>query len=399
MKKIYYLLWLFLLQQSLQAQQDGYWDKERSITQEIQVTARERALFKVEDLPVGTTELLYRITILDDKQQLASSLVSLLKAIPDPTGISQGSAGAVFLMSKISGQDKCKYALFTQKEQATSYQKTGNTDQSCYHQETPVSKDAKRLVLDQSSCIQANKNNLWFGFESSNWFMSQKIVLEIVPWVDTKSSRGWTLENRKTIIQSCKTSVMARKMQNSDDFCICIEEKIEKKYKFQEFQKLLPIEQAKNYKTFGENCFIETGALKTQNDALRAAAQRFEKNADYSNAIAQYHQIIATQKANTSDYSAIGYNYILTKQYAKAIQFLNQGQQADPTELLIQLRLAHAYLLNNQYQNAKALHKTYQYQNVTSTQSWAEQTQNDFKIFKNAGLPTEDFDRILKLLK
>lgn len=188
-------------------------------------------------------------------------------------------------------------------------------------------------------------------------------------------------------------------MQNSDDFCICIEEKIEKKYKFQEFQKLLPIEQAKNYKTFGENCFIETGALKTQNDALRAAAQRFEKNADYSNAIAQYHQIIATQKANTSDYSAIGYNYILTKQYAKAIQFLNQGQQADPTELLIQLRLAHAYLLNNQYQNAKALHKTYQYQNVTSTQSWAEQTQNDFKIFKNAGLPTEDFDRILKLLK
>ena len=40
---------------------------------------------------------------------------------------------------------------------------------------------------------------------------------------------GWTLENRKTIINQCKTSALARKMANSDDFCICVEEKIQKK--------------------------------------------------------------------------------------------------------------------------------------------------------------------------
>jgi hypothetical protein len=38
---------------------------------------------------LGTTELIFRITLLDDNQQMAGSLVSLLKAIPDPTGISQ----------------------------------------------------------------------------------------------------------------------------------------------------------------------------------------------------------------------------------------------------------------------------------------------------------------------
>jgi len=43
---------------------------------------------------------------------MANSLVSVLKSIPDPTGISQGSAGAVLLLSKISGEDKCKYAIF-----------------------------------------------------------------------------------------------------------------------------------------------------------------------------------------------------------------------------------------------------------------------------------------------
>jgi hypothetical protein len=48
---------------------------------------------------------------LDDNQKIASSLVSLLKAIPIPRN-QPGSAGAVFLLSRISGDDKSKYAVF-----------------------------------------------------------------------------------------------------------------------------------------------------------------------------------------------------------------------------------------------------------------------------------------------
>ena len=95
------------------AQKDGYWDKERATTKEIIVSPRDRITLKTEDLPVGTTEIVYRITLLDENQQIANSLVSVLKAIPDPTGISQGSAGAVFVLSKISGDDKCTYAIFS----------------------------------------------------------------------------------------------------------------------------------------------------------------------------------------------------------------------------------------------------------------------------------------------
>jgi len=78
------------------AQKDGYWDKERATTKEILVSAGDRIVVKTEDLPVGTTEIVYRITLLDKNQQMANSLVSLLKSIPDPYGIGQGSAGAVF---------------------------------------------------------------------------------------------------------------------------------------------------------------------------------------------------------------------------------------------------------------------------------------------------------------
>ena len=83
------------------AQQDGYWDKERTTNKEIIVSAGQKIIIKSEDFPTGTTEIVYRITLLDENQQMASSLVSVLKSIPDPTGISQGSAGAVFLFSKV----------------------------------------------------------------------------------------------------------------------------------------------------------------------------------------------------------------------------------------------------------------------------------------------------------
>tara|TARA_R110002126_G_scaffold26496_2_gene89461 strand:- start:258 stop:1460 length:1203 start_codon:yes stop_codon:yes gene_type:complete len=398
-KKIIALLFISIFYQSAFAQKDGYWDKDRATSKEITVSARDRIIIKTDDFPVGTTELIYRITLLDENQQLVSSLVSLLKAIPDPTGISQGSAGAIFIVSKISGTDKCKYAVFSSNEIALVYKKEGKTDKACIVQDTPLSKDAKRLSIDKSSCLQSNTSSLWFGFESTNWIMKQKIILEVVPWVDTKLSRGWTLENRKYIINQCKTSALARKLTNSDDFCICIEEKIQKQYKFQEFQKILGIEQAKAYKDFGNSCFNEMNDSKGVLENLRIQASNFIKKGDYGNAIAQYNAIINEGKATALDYCSVGYTYILTKQYGKAIKSLKEGVRLDDTELLVKLNLAHAYLLNNEYRSAKVIYKEYQTQNVTDSLSWIQKINDDFIVFKKAGLPSGDFERVLKLIE
>ena len=384
--------------QSVCAQQDGYWDKDRATTKEIVVTARDRIVVKTDDFPVGTTELIYRITILDDNQQLAGSLVSVLKAIPDPTGISQGSAGAVFLLSKISGDDKSKYAIFSSNELALDYQKHGTVDKACLVQDKPLSKDAQRLSIEKSACIKPTTTNLWFAFESTNWLMKQKIVLEVVPWVDLKLSRGWTVANRKYVIDQCKTSALARKMANSDDFCICVEEKIQKQYKFQDFKSRLAIEQAKIYKDYGNACFNETGASKAVYDGLRLKAIGFEKKADYGNAIAQYAAIIKDGKGTALDYAAIAYDYLLTKQFGKAIQYLKEGEKLDQAELLVKLNLAHAYLLDNDYQKAKTIYKEYQAQNVNDSLSWKNKIKIDFQHFQELGIQHDDFKRILKMI-
>ena len=399
MKKIHFLLFVSICFQSVIAQKEGFWDKDRAITKEIKVSARDRIVIKTDDLPTGTTELIYRITLLDENQQLAGSLTSILKSIPDPTGISQGSAGAIFIMSKISGDDKCKYAIFNNKEAAAEYQKSGKTTDACLVQDTPLSKDAKRISVDKSTCFKSNSGTLWFGFESTNWIMKQKIILEIVPWVDSKLSRGWTVENRKFIIDQCKTSALARKMTSSDDFCICIEEKIQKDYRFDEFQKLLTIEQAKIYKDNGTACYSETTVSKNVYADLRNTAATAFKNNEYALAIKNYATIINDKQGSVLDYANLGYCYLITKQYGKAIKYLKEGEQKDPSELFIKLNLAHAYLLDDNYSEAKSIYKEYQTQNLTARLSWTQKVKDDFEVFQKLGLPSGDFDRVLRLFK
>ena len=398
LKIISSFIFFFITIPMLFAQKEGYWDKERSTTKEVVVSARDRILIKIDDLPTGTTEVIYRITLLDKNQQMANSLVSVLKAIPDPTGISQGSAGAVFLVSKISGDDKCKYAIFSKSDAANNYVTTGNTDEACFIQDEPVSKDAKRLSMDKSTCLKSN-NLLWFGFESKNWIMNQKIVLEVVPWVDYKLSRGWTKENRKAIIDQCKTSNLAQKMTNSGDFCVCVSDKIQSKYTFKEFQKLLIEERNKAFKDFGTICFNETEASDAFNSDLRTQAIVLAKKGSYGAAIAKMNTIINNGKAKVTDYNTLGYYYLITKQYGKALKVLKEGEKLDTTELLIQLNLAHAYLLNGNYKSAKAIHKTYSNQNVTDSLSWTQKTKLDFDAFQKVGIQDENFNAVLKILE
>jgi len=379
------------------AQQDGYWDKERATNKQVVLGARNRILISSVELPVGTTELVFRMTLLDENQQLANSLASVLKAIPDPTGISQGSAGALFLMSKISGEDKCKYAVFSNEAVAKEYIISGKTENACYVQDVPLNKDAKRLSINKSTCLKAN--TLWFGFENKNWIMNQRIVLEIVPWVDNKLSRAWSLENRKAIIKLCKSTDLAKRIPNSDDYCVCVLDKIQKEYRFQEYQNLLAVEKIKVFKDFGASCLNETGGSKAIYASLRNEATNLYSQGKYGPAIDKTLEIVNEGKANVSDYNRLGRAYIFTKQYGKAIRFLKIGEQLDESELETKLNLAHAYLLNNNYKPAKTIYKTYQNQNINDSLGWVEKVKLDFEAFEKAGLNTNDFGAIIRVFK
>lgn len=389
-----YLFFLLLTIQTF-SQQNGFWDKQRAFTKQLTLKAGKRIVVHIEDMPEGTTEVVYRITLLDENQQMANSLVSLLKAIPDPTGISQGSAGAVFLLSKITGDDKCKYAIFTNETLATKYIEDGITEKACLYQETPINKDARRLSLN-SSCLKSNA--MWFGFQSKNWVMNERIVIEVVPWVDYKLSRGWNLESRKALLSICKSTDLAKKISNSDVFCGCVLEKVQNQFTYKEYETLLAVEKTRVFRDAGNKCFIESGEANNVYNNQRAEGNILFNQKKYGEANTKLLPIIASGTGTVADYNAIAINYIFSKQYDKALQYLKVGEKLDDIELLTKLNLAHTYLLKNKFSQAKNIYKKYQSQNVSDSLSWKEKVKLDFEAFEKAGLNTDNFDRILRII-
>lgn len=378
---------------------DGYWDRERITNKEIKLSAGDKIIIKSEDLPIGTTEFVYRITLLDENQKMASDLASVLKAIPDPYFIGKGTGGAISLASSISGSDKCTYAIFTDNTKAIDYTKTNNVKTACLYQSHPVSKDAKVVSMEKSTCLNENTRNLWFAFENQNWIMNEKIVLEIVPWVDRKASRGWTSENKKIAINYIKSTPTATKLSDSDLFCYNILGKIQKEYKFQEFQKLSATEKNAFITKNEDLALSETGNTAAFNKTIRLEAKRMAKEGKFDNAIQLINEkIIAKGKATALDYNSLAEQYIFTKQFEKALKSLKTAEKLDSSELLVQLNLAHTYMFLENVDLAKKIHNKFKEQNVSANQTWKNKTINDLDTFQKTNLPNDHFKKILRLM-
>ena len=396
MNKLLFLVTLLSVT-NLLAQKDGFWDKERATTKEISLSAGKRALIKAEDLPVGTTEFVYRITILDENQKLTSSLVSVLKAIPDPTGISQGTAGAIHLTSAISGDDKCTFALFQESNAANLYLKEGKTDKACWEQKEKVNKDAK-LISSSSLCL-TNLPNLWFGFESQNWVMNQKIVLEVVPWVDYKASRGWTKETKKEVLDIAEKSDVAKILTYKAAFLATFIDLVTTKYKYSEFKQLLPVEKSKMIETISDESLLKSGKindfLKDYNFHIRRLSLTKPEEA-----IKQLEHLISERKlGKENEYDLLGALYLRTKQYQKAEEYILKAIAMNKNEIKFQLHLAHVYLVTDRVSEAKDIHKKYKDQNISVDTSWVKATKQDFDNMKQIGIPSDNFNKILRIIE
>jgi tetratricopeptide (TPR) repeat protein len=392
-------LFFFISNLIIAQQLDGYWDKERITNKEVKLSAGERIIIKSEDFPVGTTEFVYRITLLDENQKMANDLASVLKAIPDPYFIGKGKGGAISLVSAISGNDKCTYAIFSNNDKAIDFGKNANVKLACLYQNNPVSKDAKVVSVEKSTCLKDDSQNVWFGFENKNWLMGEKIVLEIVPWVDVKASKIWNQSNKKTAIAFLKSTEIASKLPDSDNFCYNLFEKIQKEYKFVAFQKLSIIEKNALVNKFSEVTLSETNNLEIYTDIVRDQAKKLFQSGKYDQAIMLINnKLIGKPKTTALDCNSVAELYICTKQFEKALKSLKNAEKIDSSELLVQLNLAHTYMFLNKMSESRVIHKKFMDQNVSATVSWKTKTQNDLEEFRKLNLAQDNFKKILRLL-
>jgi tetratricopeptide (TPR) repeat protein len=383
---------------ALAQSKDGYWDNVRTTNETITLGAGKKKMIKTADFPLGTTEVVYRISILDDNQKISSSLVSVLKAIPDPTGISQGSAGAVFLASTISGDDKCKYVVFSNEKDALEYEKSSVLKNACVVQNEPINKEAK-LLSEKSKCLNGNQN-LWFVFESDNWIMNQKIVFEVVPWVDYKFKNGWTNAAKKELLLEIENNDFFKSINQKDKLLGYFIETFTSKYNFNEFKEIIPAEKAKAFSDVMDESLKKSGLMNGYLDGIRAEAKRFLSAKEYEKGMSLIeNDIIQKGRATDLDYGLQGDFYLMTKQYIKAEVAIKKAISMNATNIVHQLRLAHVYMFSNRVSDAKDIHKKYRSNNVSSSKSWTQATKEDFENFMKNGLPADDFKKILRILE
>jgi tetratricopeptide (TPR) repeat protein len=396
MKKIF--LFLLIAQISF-AQKDGFWDKERAFTKEIKLSSGNRTLVKIDDLPEGASEFVFRILLIDENGKITTSLASILKAIPDPTGISQGTAGAIVLTNSLSGDDTCVYGIYTSEKAGNQFLKDGKLETACYFKKEPVNKDSKVISIKNTNCFE-NAPSIWFGFENKNWVLSTKIVLEVVSWIDYSASRGWNLETKKELVTMGKKLDWYKKSPKDDVFLAQFVASFTEKYKYSEYKQLVAVEKSKVVAEVQEIALQKTNQFDLYLNTIRIEAVKLNKNNKVDEAISKIQdEIIFKNAAKHIDYGLLGSFYLSSKQFEKAELNLEKAILLDKTDLTHRLNLSYVYLFTDRVSEAKDLHNQYKMQNITSNVSWVNQTKSDFAEFEKKGFPINNFKKILRIIE
>lgn len=378
----------------------GYWDNQRITNKEITLSTGDKIVVKSEDFPVGTTEFAYRITLLDENQKMVSDLSSVLKAIPDPYYIGKGAGGAISLLSTISGSDKCTYAIFQDPEKAANYVKTDKLESACLIQKNAISKDAKVVSLAKNSCLEDQAKTIWFVFKNENWLMNEKIVLEIVPWVDAVASRGWIKANKDIVFAKIMAQSTAQLLQKDsrEKYGFKMVELISKEYRFEDFTKLTVAEQKLVFEKNEEAVLSQIGLPNTYNQIKCYQAEKMAKEGKMEEAI-QFilDKVISKPNATALNYNTLAQLYIQSNQLDKALHTLEKAQNMDKSELRVQMNLAHVYMFLEEVSKSKEIHKRYWNQNISPKQTWKNKAINDLDAFKKTNLPQENIAKIWRL--
>lgn len=371
----------------------GYWDEARTFKQSFNLQAGEKRIMSVE-LPIGTTELVYRITVTDVGKGVSNSLVSILNKIP--SGTSAIYTSGINILSNISGNSQCYYSVFNSGSEATKFIKYGiEKSIPCYKSNLKINQDYKILNAN-SNCLK-NKLILYFGFKSTNMIESETVTLEVVPWIDKKQATGWNIDTKKEFLSKCKRGY--NDLPQNDKFCMCILDKLIGNYTVDEYNRLLAEERIKFIENNEAGCKENSGVNDEIIEKTQEQADDFFEKGDYKNAISKYLELVDNNTANTTDYQYLSESYLLTKQFTKALKYIKIAEQMDESDLSIKLDLAHSLLLTESIEEAKKIYSKYKNENIDEETSWKKGIQEDFKLFTENDIKSDYFNVILNSLK
>lgn len=383
---------------------DGYWDKENIITQTFSLNGQtqflnsdaNKKIIKI-DLPVGTTKIFYKITVIQEKSK---SFVSLKNTLTALSFISNEAKIANSLLDiNSNGTNKCYYSVFSSIDEAKKYKEYGiKGSNPCYTNSNQISSHTN-VLYENSLCLNNSnfKNTIYFGIKNTNSFESENIYLEVMPWINNKQATGWNTDIKKDFLYKCKKRYTTT--PNDEDFCLCILDKLIEDYSVDEYNRLLPIERQKHIESKEIDCKESTGINEQITEQIQDEADNYFDIGDYKNAIEKYLELVENKKADVNDYQGLAESYLLTKQFTKALKYIKIAEQLDSDDLSIKLDLAHSLLLTDNFEEAKKIYLKYKNENIDDKISWIKNIKDDFKEMIENGFNSDYFNIILNVIK
>lgn len=133
--------------------------------------------------------------------------------------------------------------------------------------------------------------------------------------------------------------------------------------------------------------------------ATRQIAAQLGEAGNYAESIETYQYITDVMgKGVISDYINLGWYCILNKQFLLALKYLEKANNIDAYNLTVKGNLAHAYLLNGEYEKATEIYQKYKGQKMESGKLWEHMIIKDFDTFENNGIINNRFTEITQTL-
>jgi tetratricopeptide (TPR) repeat protein len=184
--------------------------------------------------------------------------------------------------------------------------------------------------------------------------------------------------------------------------------------------KIMRFKEARDYYLKGLNAIDKAAKREPENDGLQddlafsygklgstdidlgkipEAVDAYGRAVEISRSLAKKKDSDESRHALAGDLGSLAYAEIFNSQFQEAIANAKEALTIDPTQVWIQTNLAHGYLFDGRYEEAKAIYLKFKDVKVPGEQTFAESVLDDFRRFREQGVTHPDMEKIERLLK
>jgi hypothetical protein len=379
-----------------------------------QINGRSRLILPVQ-LPAGTVRWYYSFAAMESKNEPMEwvSLAAQLTKLVDRTGI---TATFISRVVQPTGTAACDiYVLDTEGGKPFE-----EKDDKKWQYDRNTSRQNMTGGVVESYVL---KPNFVIGLSNPSLKSGMNVRIEITAVVakytpvynsqrQSKSSSEslWSGAQREAFFQNFQARFEGKLTPSVSEVSMCMLLKVVHNFTPEEFHAKAKSEIEMIISWIKKDCYIET-----QNESLEKRMVEFEEMKLKINELEQkgdFEPMVTLAERAAFEFPSVSIQtkhtraLLLSNQLSKALTIAETLAKNNPEDLVIQLNLAHIYLLLNQYKEAEKQYKKFQKQQLhnpngfdTEGVTWEQMVASDFDFFIKNKIYHSSFDNIKKKLK